>query len=89
MHGFKTSVVIDEDEQVLEACVLCAHKGSGDVSMDESSSVRRLVVSRVVRVTCRVRFSAGCAAVKMTTSGRGGSVGSNRRQVAQSSGVSV
>eukprot|EP00965_Chrysotila_dentata_P017217 571434-Pleurochrysis_carterae.AAC.1 len=40
VNGFETRMIVDKNKQVLETGVLGAHERSGDVGVDESTSVR-------------------------------------------------
>eukprot|EP00965_Chrysotila_dentata_P156929 5185120-Pleurochrysis_carterae.AAC.1 len=58
MNGLEAGVVVNQDKQILESCVLRAHEGTRDVGMNETAGVRRFIQRRVVRVSGCVSFGA-------------------------------
>eukprot|EP00965_Chrysotila_dentata_P251646 6210177-Pleurochrysis_carterae.AAC.1 len=89
VYGLETSVVVDEDEQVLEPCVLRPHEGTRDVDVDEAAGIRRLVQCRVMRVSGCVGFSASRTALEVAVSQRKWSVRGDVRENPQASGTSA
>eukprot|EP00965_Chrysotila_dentata_P157367 5199084-Pleurochrysis_carterae.AAC.1 len=79
--GFETRVIVHEDQYVLEIGVLRAHEGTGDISVNETSSVRRSVPLSLVGEFDSVGFGA-CGASVETAGGEGRRcVGRERRQL--------
>eukprot|EP00965_Chrysotila_dentata_P181525 5991912-Pleurochrysis_carterae.AAC.3 len=78
MDNLKTRVVVDEQKQVLISRVLCAHKGTGYVGVDETPGVGRFLMYQGVSMPRRIhRLGASRTTINMIVGERGRGVDGN------------
>eukprot|EP00965_Chrysotila_dentata_P139226 4603583-Pleurochrysis_carterae.AAC.1 len=61
MYGLEPCMVVHKNQQVLISGVMCPHKRTRDIRMDEAAGIRRAITSGVVSMTGGVGGCAGGA----------------------------
>eukprot|EP00965_Chrysotila_dentata_P053075 1761259-Pleurochrysis_carterae.AAC.1 len=89
MHCLKTRMVVHEHQQVLVTGVIGSYERAGDVGVDETAGVRRLIEGGVVSMTGSIGRSARRTSVETPVREGWRRIGGNRGQRAQARGSSV